>query len=96
MNDLGVEPEYVELVSPDTLEPVSELDKPALLAIAARVGSIRLIDNVTLDPAAQINRRAGDPNRLAVDPNRLAVDLNHSVAHPEPATPREIQAICSV
>jgi pantoate--beta-alanine ligase len=50
MSDLDVEPEYVALVSPDTLEPISELDEPALLAIAARVGSTRLIDNVTLEP----------------------------------------------
>ena len=89
MSSLDVEPEYVALVSPDTLEPVSELDEAALLAIAARVGSTRLIDNVTLYPAAQINRSAVDPNRLAVDPD-------HSVVPSEPATSREIQAICSV
>ncbi len=54
MSDLDVEPEYVALVSPDTLEPVSELEEPALLAIAARVGSTRLIDNVTLDPSVPV------------------------------------------
>jgi pantoate--beta-alanine ligase len=48
----GVEPEYVALVAPDTLEPVGELTHEALLAIAARIGDVRLIDNVLLDPAA--------------------------------------------
>ncbi|MGA9286669.1 MAG: pantoate--beta-alanine ligase [Solirubrobacteraceae bacterium] len=88
MSELEVEPEYVALVSPDTLEPISELDKPALLAIAARVDSTRLIDNVTLYPAAQVDRSPADLN--------CAVDPDHSVAHPNPATPRETQAICSV
>jgi pantoate--beta-alanine ligase len=45
-----VELEYLVLVDPETLEPVPSLDGPALLAIAARVGEIRLIDNVTLAP----------------------------------------------
>jgi pantoate--beta-alanine ligase len=47
----NVEPEYLELADPDTLEAVSCLREPALLLIAARVGSTRLIDNVTLFPA---------------------------------------------
>jgi pantoate--beta-alanine ligase len=47
-----VELEYLELVDPETLEPVAALDGPALLVIAARVGEVRLIDNVTLTPAA--------------------------------------------
>ena len=89
MSELEVEPEYVALVSPDTFKPISELDKPALLTIAARVGSTRLIDNVTLDPAAQMDHSAVDPNRLAVNPD-------HSVVHPNPATPRETRTICSV
>jgi pantoate--beta-alanine ligase len=51
LDGFGVHPEYVALVDPDTLEPVAELTGPALLAIAARVGDVRLIDNVTLEPA---------------------------------------------
>jgi pantoate--beta-alanine ligase len=47
----AVEPEYVALVDELTLEPLSELDRPALLALAARVGAVRLIDNLTLAPA---------------------------------------------
>ena len=51
LEQAGVRSEYVELADPDTLQPVSELDRPALLAIAARVGGVRLIDNVILRPA---------------------------------------------
>jgi pantoate--beta-alanine ligase len=47
----GAEPEYVALVDPVTLEPVEQLDREALLAVAARVGEVRLIDNSLLSPA---------------------------------------------
>jgi len=46
----GAEPEYVALVDPVTLEPLEALDGEALLAIAARVGGVRLIDNALLAP----------------------------------------------
>jgi len=45
MTDLGVEPEYLALVRPDTLTPVTTIDGEVLVAIAARVGATRLIDN---------------------------------------------------
>lgn len=48
--DAAVRPDYVALVALDTLEPLAELDRPALLAIAASVGGVRLIDNATLAP----------------------------------------------
>ena len=44
----GVEPEYVALVDPDTFEPVDALAGEALLALAARIGGVRLIDNAML------------------------------------------------
>ncbi len=47
----GVEVEYLALVDPETFEPVERLDGRALLAVAARVGGVRLIDNETLAPA---------------------------------------------
>jgi len=52
MRSLGVEPEYVALVDPDTLEPFELLTGEALLALAARIGEVRLIDNAVLQPAA--------------------------------------------
>jgi pantoate--beta-alanine ligase len=55
MAERGVEGgrvEYFALVDPATLEPVERLRRPALLAVAARIGETRLIDNFVLDPAA--------------------------------------------
>jgi pantoate--beta-alanine ligase len=43
-----IEPEYLELVSPETLEPLARLDGPALALVAACVGNTRLIDNHTI------------------------------------------------
>ncbi len=46
----GAELEYLELVTPDRLEPVADVDGPVLAVIAARVGTTRLIDNALLRP----------------------------------------------
>jgi pantoate--beta-alanine ligase len=51
----SLEPEYVALVDPATLEPLHSLHTTGLLVLAARVGSVRLIDNVTLAPRAAGN-----------------------------------------
>jgi pantoate--beta-alanine ligase len=48
MAGLGVEPEYVALVNPDDLLPVERVDGAVLVAVAARVGTTRLIDNTIL------------------------------------------------
>ncbi|WP_243074456.1 pantoate--beta-alanine ligase [Microbacterium sp. SS28] len=45
----GIVPEYLELRSPDDLRPVDVVARPALLAVAARVGRARLIDNRILE-----------------------------------------------
>jgi pantoate--beta-alanine ligase len=42
--------EYVEAVDAETLAPDPSLDRPILIAIAARVGKTRLIDNTVLQP----------------------------------------------
>jgi pantoate--beta-alanine ligase len=44
----GVEPEYAALVEPDGFEPVERAEAGQVLAVAARVGRTRLIDNVIL------------------------------------------------
>ena len=44
----AVELEYAELVDPDTLTPLQVVETAGLLAVAARVGSTRLIDNIIL------------------------------------------------
>jgi pantoate--beta-alanine ligase len=48
----GIAIEYVEVVDAETLEPATSLETPVLLAIAARVGKTRLIDNVVLSRAS--------------------------------------------
>ncbi|HEX3292487.1 MAG TPA: pantoate--beta-alanine ligase [Solirubrobacterales bacterium] len=51
LRNAGIEPEYVEARSAEDLSPVAELNgRPVLVAVAARVGRARLIDNVVIDP----------------------------------------------
>jgi pantoate--beta-alanine ligase len=49
MTPFDVEPEYLALVNPTTLAPVAAIDGDVLVAIAARVGETRLIDNTILN-----------------------------------------------
>jgi pantoate--beta-alanine ligase len=42
--------DYVQLVDPETLQPVDSLREPSLMAVAAFYGDIRLIDNRELEP----------------------------------------------
>jgi pantoate--beta-alanine ligase len=44
----GVEPDYAAVVDAATLEPLPYLDRPARALLAARLGSVRLIDNCEL------------------------------------------------
>ncbi len=44
------EPEYVEVVDMQTVQPVETLEKPVLCAIAVRIGKTRLIDNFFYPP----------------------------------------------
>jgi pantoate--beta-alanine ligase len=48
MTPFDVEPEYLALVDPETLTPVERVEGEALLAVAARVGPTRLIDNTLI------------------------------------------------
>jgi pantoate--beta-alanine ligase len=45
----GVVLDYFEVVDPDTLDPVERISRRALVAVAAYVGSTRLIDNLLFD-----------------------------------------------
>ncbi len=54
--------EYIELVEPTTLMPIQTIEEEGMLAIAARLGSTRLIDNTTLrdrSPIIAIDGPAG-------------------------------------
>ncbi len=54
--------DYVELVHPTTMTPLKQIEDTGLLAIAARLGSTRLIDNIVLrhrQPIVAIDGPAG-------------------------------------
>lgn len=72
-----IEPDYLELVTTDTLTPVERIDGDVLAVIAARVGATRLIDNQMI---RQHNPRA--PHERAHD---QSINLNHEVATPQGA-----------
>jgi len=48
----GVEPEYLALVDPDSFELVHNVNGRVLVAVAARIGDTRLIDNTIIHTAA--------------------------------------------
>jgi pantoate--beta-alanine ligase len=48
--EAGVRLDYLAAVHPDTLEPIADTSGGALIAVAAWVGSTRLIDNLVLAP----------------------------------------------
>ncbi len=51
--DAGIEAEYVEARDAERLDVVESFNgRPVLLALAARVGATRLIDNVIIEPGA--------------------------------------------
>jgi pantoate--beta-alanine ligase len=50
--EAGIVPEYFVAVSANTLEPVERIAGETLVAIAARLGDVRLIDNVLVTPGS--------------------------------------------
>jgi pantoate--beta-alanine ligase len=54
LEDAGIEPEYLEARDAADLEPIETFNgRPVLIAVAARLGRARLIDNLIVDPAAE-------------------------------------------
>lgn len=45
--------DYISIVDKDLLQPLEEIDRPALIAMAVRIGPARLIDNILVDPPAE-------------------------------------------
>ncbi len=54
----GVDAEYLAIVDPDSFHELTRIDGRALVAVAAKVGPVRLIDNVVLHVSP-----GGDPVR---------------------------------
>ncbi len=67
MAEADLEPEYIELVHPDTVQPIKRIEEVGLLAIAAQVGSARLIDNTILERSPKDNEGAQQQGTVAMD-----------------------------
>ncbi|MGH8949889.1 MAG: pantoate--beta-alanine ligase [Acidimicrobiia bacterium] len=65
----GLEVDYATLASKETMVPIESLDQPAVLAAAAHVGGVRLIDNITFD--WDDSRPVPDRGLLLNEPSRL-------------------------
>jgi pantoate--beta-alanine ligase len=63
-----VQPEYLELVDPETLLPCERLEGESLLAVAARIGETRLIDNAVLRPSSIPS--PASPSPLPTEPRK--------------------------
>ncbi|NOY69477.1 MAG: pantoate--beta-alanine ligase [Deltaproteobacteria bacterium] len=46
----GTKIDYVNICAPDTLDDLDVIDRPALMAVAVKIGGVRLIDNIMLEP----------------------------------------------
>jgi pantoate--beta-alanine ligase len=48
LDQARIDPEYLAIVAADTMEPVTSVHGDVLVAVAARIGAVRLIDNVPI------------------------------------------------
>ena len=58
LREAAITPEYFEITDPSTLEPARQLSGTLLIACAATVDGVRLIDNLTVSA----NREAATAN----------------------------------
>jgi pantoate ligase / CMP/dCMP kinase len=66
--------DYLELVHPDTLEPLKTVNTVGMMAIAAHVGKARLIDNVVLSTLSDLSDLSETPQGSS----QAAVELSAS------------------
>ncbi len=45
--------DYISIVDNELLQPIDQIDRAAIVALAVHIGSVRLIDNIMVDPAAK-------------------------------------------
>lgn len=74
----GLEIDYVKLASQATMKPIEELDRDAVLAVAASVGDVRLIDNVAFD--FEEDRLIADRGIILDEPSALTEHIAESTA----------------
>ena len=73
-----LQPEYIDLVHPETLLPLQRVEEAGLLAVAARVGTTRLIDNLLLrnrQPILAVDGPAGAGKSTVVRQVAHALEL---------------------
>ena len=79
--ELELKLQYVNVVHPETLEPLSEISQVGLMAAAAIVGQTRLIDNIRLDiprkPILAIDGPAGAGKSTVARQLSSVLDLMH-------------------
>lgn len=71
LREAGVQVEYFEFVSPETFEPVQQVNADVLAVVAGRVGGTRLIDNQMLTTTAWPvagSERQGDGSMYSMTP----------------------------
>jgi pantoate--beta-alanine ligase len=66
MAAVGVEPEYLAVVDPDTLAGVDDVDGRVLVVVAARIGQTRLIDNAVIDTEQVATPPGRQPRKGAI------------------------------
>ncbi|WP_068402374.1 pantoate--beta-alanine ligase [Kribbia dieselivorans] len=57
MRERGVDPEYLDVVNPATFAPAEGTNTPTLVVTAARVGPVRLLDNLLIPPTTLISEK---------------------------------------
>jgi pantoate--beta-alanine ligase len=65
LGQAGIDAEYLELVTPDGLQPVAQVEGEVLAVVAARVGGTRLIDNERIAPLFAVSAEAQEPQSPA-------------------------------
>jgi pantoate--beta-alanine ligase len=61
VTDPAIRPEYVEAVHPESLQPVAVAGGDTLLAVAVRLGTTRLIDNIILGQGVAVDELLSAP-----------------------------------
>ena len=65
-NTPGLEVEYVEVADSTSAAPIEEIDRDAFVAIAGKVGGVRLIDNIAVDAATLVTDRGTMLDRQSI------------------------------
>jgi len=71
--DPSLRVDYAAIVDPATLLPIADISRGALIAVAAWVGSTRLIDNILIENVSSSNALVGE-----MLPENLLVEVPHA------------------